>query len=145
MPKELEIFIDFLKKKHLKFTHQREQILKSFLSANRHLSVEDLYRIVKEKDSSIGQATVFRTLKLLCEADMAKEVDFGDKKARYEQKYGHSHHDHLVCIKCGRLIEAMEPKIEELQNALCKKFGFLPKEHKMEIFGICKQCKVRGV
>ena len=108
------------------------------------MSVEDLYYLVKEKDSSIGQATVFRTLKLLCEADIAKEVNFGDKKARYEHKFGHEHHDHLVCVECGKLIEAMEPGIEKLQKDLCKKFDFQPKEHKMEIFGICKQCKDKG-
>ena len=145
MPEEHKIFINFLENKNLKLTHQREEILKIFLNTNRHLSVEDLYNIVKKKDSRIGQATVFRTLKLLCDADIAKEVDFGDKKVRYEHKYGHRHHDHLVCVKCGKFIEAMEPRIEQLQNALCKKFGFLPKEYKLEIFGICKQCKRKGV
>jgi len=141
MTKESKIFIDFLKGKNLKLTHQREQILQIFLHTNRHLSVEDLYDIVKKKDSRIGQATVFRTMKLLREANIAKEVNLGDKKIRYEQKFGHSHHDHLVCVKCGRFIEAMEPKIEKLQNDLCRKFEFIPKDHKMEIFGICKQCK----
>ncbi len=105
------------------------------------MSVEDLYDIVKKKDSRIGQATVFRTLKLLCEADIAKEVNLGDKKVRYEHKDGHSQHNHLVCVKCGKFIEASEPRIEKLQSGLCKKFGFIPKEHKREIFGICKQCK----
>ncbi|MFC1623977.1 Fur family transcriptional regulator [Candidatus Omnitrophota bacterium] len=140
MAEELNIFIDFLKKKDLKLTDQRREILKVFLKTDRHLSVEDLYDIVKKKDSSIGHATVFRTLKLLCEADIAKEVDLGDKKIRYEHKHGHQHHDHLVCVRCGRFIEAVDSKIEELQNRLCKRFGFLPQRHKMEIFGTCKKC-----
>ena len=141
MTKEISVFIDFLKKKNLKLTDQRREILKIFLGTNRHLSVENLYNIVKKKDPSIGQATVFRTLKLLCEADIAKEVDFGDKKIRYEHKYGHKHHDHFICVECGIFIEAMDPKIERLQEELCKKIGFLAQRHKMEIFGICKNCR----
>ena len=141
MDKELTIFNKFLREKSLKWTNQREEILKVFLNTNRHLSVEDLYDIVKKNDSSIGQATVFRTLKLLCQADIAKEVDLGDKRVRYEHKYGCKHHDHLICLKCGRSTEAVDPKIERLQNELCKKIGFAPKKHKLDIFGICKKCR----
>ncbi|NQT95717.1 MAG: transcriptional repressor [Candidatus Omnitrophica bacterium] len=141
MAKEVSLFIDFLKTKGLKLTKQREYILDVFLATERHLSVEDLYNIVKKKDSSIGQATVFRTLKLLCEADIAQEVDLGDKRIRYEHKYGHGHHDHLVYIKCGKFIEVVDTGIERLQDKLCKRVGFLPKRHKMDIFGTCKQCQ----
>jgi Fur family ferric uptake transcriptional regulator len=141
MSGELGVFIDYLKKKALKLTDQRRIILDVFLKTERHLGMEDLYNIAKKKDSSIGQATVFRTLKLLCEADIAKEVDLGDGKTRYEHKYGHVHHDHLICLKCGRFIEAVDFKIEDLQDRLCKSHGFLPQYHKMEIFGICKKCR----
>ena len=140
MSRELGIFIDYLRKKDFKLTDQRKEILKVFLNTERHLSVEDLYNIAKKKDPSIGQATVFRTLKLLQEADIAKEVDLGDGKVRYEHKYGHGHHDHLICVRCGRFIEAVDLKIEKLQDDLCKKHGFLAQRHKMEIFGICKRC-----
>ncbi len=141
MSKESGMFIDYLKKKDLKLTDQRKIILDVFLKTEKHLSVEDLYNIAKKKDSSIGQATVFRTLKLLCEADIAKEVNLGDGKTRYEHKYGHEHHYHLVCLKCGRFIEAVDSRIEKLQKELCRKQGFLPQRHKMEIFGICKGCR----
>lgn len=140
MAKEHDIFTTFLKSKNLKLTSQREEILNYFLKVDRHLSVEDLYSIVRKKDPNIGQATVFRTLKLLGEAGLAGEVRLGDKRVRYEHKYGHQHHDHLICMKCGKLIEAMEPEIEKLQERLCKKFGFAPEKHKMEIFGTCKNC-----
>jgi len=143
MSKELGIFIDYLRKKDLKLTEQRKEILNVFLKTERHLSVEDLYNIAKRKDPNIGQATVFRTLKLLQEADIAKEVDLGDGKIRYEHKYGHEHHDHLICIRCGRFVEAVDPKIEKLQDNLCKRHGFLPQRHKMEIFGICSKCNTR--
>ena len=144
MQEEFDEFVDFLKRKNLKLTSQREEILRYFLKIDRHLTVEDLYNVVKKKDPNIGQATVFRTLKLLCEAGLAGEVDFGDKKIRYEHKYGHQHHDHLICVKCGKFIEVTQPEIEKLQDKLCKKFNFSPTWHKMEIFGICKRCKKGG-
>ena len=141
MSRESGIFIDYLKRKDLKLTDQRKIILDVFLKTDRHLSVEDLYNIAKKKDQDLGQATVFRTLKLLCEADIAKEVNLGDGKTRYEHKYGHERHYHLICLRCGRFIEAMDSKIERLQDSLCKRHGFLPQRHKMEMFGICKRCR----
>lgn len=144
MEEVIDIFVNFLNKKNLKLTRQRQKILNIFLKTERHLSVEDLYNIVKRKDPNVGHATVFRTLKLLQDAGIAKEVDFGDKKIRYEHKYGHQHHDHLVCIKCGRFIEVLESKIEKLQEELCRRNQFLPQRHKMEIFGICKRCRTKS-
>ena len=141
MGREYSIFVDFIKQKNLKLTTQREEILNTFLSVDKHMSVEELYDIVKKKDPSVGQATVFRTMKLLCEAGIAREVNLGDRLVRYEHEYGHKHHDHLVCVECGNCIEAVDPEIEKLQDALCKKFGFTPNKHKMEIFGVCKSCK----
>ncbi|MFH1854494.1 MAG: Fur family transcriptional regulator [Candidatus Omnitrophota bacterium] len=141
MSEEMNVFIEYLKKKDLKLTEQRKEILNTFLKIDKHLSVEDLYDIAKKKDPSIGQATVFRTLKVLCDAGIAKEVDMGDGKIRYEHKYGHEHHDHLICTKCGRFIEAVDLEIEKLQEELCRQHEFTPKRHKMEIFGICKDCR----
>ena len=78
------------------------------------------------------------------EAGIAGEVDFGERIMRYELKYGHEHHDHLICLKCGKYIEAMDPKIERLQKRLCERFGFIPQKHRMEIFGVCKECQKKG-
>ena len=141
MKKEHDIFIDFLRNKGRKLTKQREVILEVFLKTEEHLSVEDLYKITKRKDKTIGQATVFRTLKLLCGADLAREIDLGDKKKRFEHKYKHSHHDHLICLECGRLIEVINPRIEKLQIELCKKEGFESLRHRLEIFGVCLKCQ----
>lgn len=141
MQEEFDEFVDFLKRKNLKLTSQREEILRYFLKIDRHLTVEDLYNVVKKKDPNIGQATVFRTLKLLCEAGLAGEVDFGDKKIRYEHKYGHQHHDHLICVKCGKFIEVTQLEIEKLQDKLAKKYDFTPVRHRLEIFGLCRECE----
>lgn len=134
-------FSNFLKKKNLHMTLQRKAILESFILADTHVSADELSIIVKKKHKDIGQTTVFRTLKLLCEAGIAQQVTFHDKIIRFERKIDDSHHDHLICSKCGHLIEAMDPKIEELQNKLCEQFGFTPLFHRMEIFGLCKTCK----
>ena len=96
---------------------------------------------MKKKDSSIGHATVFRTVRLLVKAGIANEVDFGGKTKKYEVKYECKHHDHLVCSKCGKLIEVVDQEIEILQDKMCEKYDFLPKSHRLEIFGVCKDCK----
>ncbi len=135
------LFDNFLKTKNLNITNQREEILRIFLKSKKHLSVDELFEIAKEKDPKIGHTTVFRTLKLLCEAGLAEEVDLGKRAVRYECKIGHEHHDHLICTKCGSFIEAMDPEIEKLQDRLCEKFSFLPQRHKMQIYGVCKKCR----
>ncbi len=134
------IFEKYLKARGLNLTSQRREVLEVLLSSGRHLTVEELYNLAKKKNSGIGQATVFRTLKLLADAELARKIVLGDKKVRYEIKYGVEHHDHLICTRCGKFIEAVDPAIEELQKKLCRKFGFTPRKHSLEIFGYCKNC-----
>lgn len=142
--KELEkYFSEFLEKKGLKMTSQRRMILESFIKKEGHFTSEELYDTAKKRDRSIGQATVYRTMKLLSESGVAREVDFGDGVVRYEHKYGHEHHDHLICNVCGKNIEALDRKIEELQKVLAKKHGFKLTGHKMYLFGICKDCSIK--
>jgi len=141
MLEERTVFIYFLKRKGLKLTQQREEILQAFLKMEEHLSTEDLYKVVKRKNPNIGHATVFRTLKLLIEAGIAREVYLGDRRVRFEHGHGHRHHDHLVCQVCSKLIDTVNPEIEKLQDDLCKKFDFIPTSHRLQIFGICKECK----
>ena len=100
-----------------------------------------MFNKARKKDPKIGHTTVFRTLRLLCEAGIAREVDLGCKVTRYELVFGHGHHDHLVCTRCGKFVEAMDNRIEKLQDKLCKRFGFLSEKHKLEIFGICRKCR----
>ena len=141
MNKEIKVFTNYIRDKNLKFTEQREEVLKTFLRSERHLTTEELYMLVKEKKSKIGYATVFRTLKLIEKSGLAEEVDFGDGVLRFEHKFGHNHHDHLICLECRTYIEVVSPEIERLQNELSKKYKFIPLRHKMQIFGICHRCK----
>jgi len=141
MLRPYDVFNQYLKSKDLKLTHQREEILKAFLGTERHVTTDEFYDIVRKKSPHIGHATVFRTLKLLCEAELARRVDLGAKVAKFEHKLGHPHHDHLVCNKCGKCIEAADEEIERLQLKLAKKFSFTPTSHKMEIYGVCRDCR----
>lgn len=141
MEDEKQVFTHYLLKKNLRDTPQREMILDAFLKYEGHISAEQLYDIVKKRDPSIGQATVYRVMKLLVEAGLAREVDFGDGIIRYEHFYKHPHHDHLICTKCGKTVEVMDSIIEELQKRLAESFGFKLTDHEMYLYGICEDCQ----
>lgn len=136
-----KVFEEFLSSKGLKESSQRFKILEIFLNTERHLSADELYRLVREKHPEIGFTTVYRSLKLFTDSGLAREVDFADGRVRYEHNFAHKHHDHLVCIKCGSFFEVVDPKIEKLQDALTRKEGFIPIKHKLDIFGICRKCR----
>ncbi len=136
-----DIFRNCIKEKGLRNTRQREEILDAFLSAQKHITVEELFNVLKVKSPGIGYATVHRNLSLLCECGLADEIKIGTQKARYEPKLGQKHHDHLICTKCGLFIEVNDNKIEKLQDKLAEANDFTPMRHKLEIYGICKECR----
>ena len=141
MTEEQEVFLKHIQKKGLKRTTQRDLILDTFLRMEEHLSSEDLYRLVKELDPSIGQTTVYRTLKLLTEAGLAREVRFGDGRTHYEHNYKHQHHDHMICSECGRIIEFFSAELEALQDKLAARHHFQITQHLHRIIGVCAECR----
>ena len=141
MTEEQEVFIKHLQKAGLKRTSQRDLILDVFLRTERHLSSEDLYRLVKVEDPSIGQTTVYRTLKLLSEAGLAREVRFGDGRTHYEHNYKHQHHDHMICMECGKIIEFFSAELEAIQDAMAAKHRFEVRQHLLRILGVCADCR----
>jgi Fur family transcriptional regulator, ferric uptake regulator len=141
MTEEQEVFLQHIQKKGLKRTSQRDLILDMFLRTEEHLSSEDLYRLVKEVDPSIGQTTVYRTLKLLTEAGLAREVRFGDGRTHYEHNYKHQHHDHMICSECGRIIEFFSAELEAIQDAMAAKHRFQVTQHLLRIIGVCAECR----
>lgn len=141
MKTEKQIFEDFLSRKNLRETTQRGVVLDAFLGCEGHLSAEQLYDLVKKKDPTIGQATVYRVLKLISKAGLAREVDFGDGPLRYEHSYKHPHHDHLICHGCGKTVEVMDSVIEELQKRVAEKFGYELTDHEMYLYGFCADCR----
>jgi Fur family ferric uptake transcriptional regulator len=138
---EQEVFLKHIQKKGLKRTAQRDLILEVFLRTEDHLSSEDLYRIVQQKDPTVGQTTVYRTLKLMAEAGLAREVRFGDNRTHYEHKYKHQHHDHMICLECGKIIEFFSAELEAIQDEMAAKHRFEITEHLLRIVGICADCR----
>ena len=138
---EQEVFLKHIQKRGLKRTSQRDLILDVFLRTEDHLSNEDLYQLVKKEDPSVGQTTVYRTLKLLTEAGLAREVRFGDGRTHYEHHYKHQHHDHMICSECGKIIEFFSAELEAIQDAILAKHKFVPIQHSLRIFGVCEKCQ----
>lgn len=137
------IFREYLRNNGMLASGQREQILDIFLKTEKHPTINDLYALVRKKHPRIGLATVYRTMKIICDAGLARETDFGGGIRHFEHKYKHQHHDHLICLNCGSIIEVLNPEIEKLQEKLAKKHKFKPVKHRMEIFGLCSSCKAK--
>src|SRR5919199_3618184 len=141
MSEEQEVFHKHIQKAGLKRTAQRDLILEVFLRTEKHLSSEDLYRLVQKEDPNIGQTTVYRTLKLLTEAGLAREVRFGDNRTHYEHNYKHQHHDHMICVECGEIIEFYSAELEAIQEAMAAKHRFEVRQHLLRILGVCANCR----
>ena len=144
MTEEQEVFLRHIQKQGLKRTSQRDLILDVFLQTEEHVSGEDLYQLVREKDASVGQTTVYRTLRLLTDAGLAREVRFGDGRAHYEHNYKHQHHDHMICKECGKIIEFYSPELEAIQDAMAAKHRFELTSHLLRMIGICADCRKKG-
>ena len=131
-------------KKGLRSTDQRRLIVETFFKSPNHVSIEELLAQVRSQDPKVGYATVYRTLKLLTECGVAFERRFGDGLARYELADEASHHDHLICIDCGAIVEFEEDRIEALQEAVAQKYGYELRSHKHEMYGVCPDCQRKG-
>jgi Fur family ferric uptake transcriptional regulator len=138
---ELQVFIDYLQANKLKLTPHRELILETFLDNEGHRSVEDIYHTVKAIDPRIGYTTVYRMMKLMIRCGLAREIELADGITRYEHLFNHEHHDHLICMECGNSIEFYNPEIEALQDAASDQLGFKVLDHKLQIYGVCRDCR----
>ena len=127
----------YMNDRGLRSTEQRRLVTESFFRSEGHLSIEDLLEIVRRDEAKIGYATVYRTLKLLKESGLAYERHFGDGNSRYEVAWEDEHHDHMICLDCGKIVEFEDEKIERLQDKLATKLGFKIKRHKHELYGTC--------
>ncbi|GAB1432024.1 transcriptional repressor [Spirochaetota bacterium] len=137
---ELRILEGYLRGKGLKLTKARQIVLMAFLGLEEHVNADMVYEAAKQIDPGIGQATVFRTLRLLEDAGLAREASRENGTRRYEHAYNHAHHDHLRCIACGSIIEFSDSSIERAQDAVFRRYGFTPKGHRMDLFGLCPAC-----
>lgn len=134
-------FNAYAAKQGLRSTRQRDVILDLFLATRQHLSVEDLYMKVKASHPGIGFATVYRTMKLLTDSGIARELTLKNGQIRYEHQLAGEHHDHLICTGCGAIVEFEDETIEGLQKEIAGRHGFSITSHRMELFGLCPSCR----
>ena len=139
----LASFKELLKTNSLKFTKQREVVLKTLYERNEHFTPEDLYIFLKNgyPELNIGIATVYRTLNLLEESHMATSISFGVAGKKFELA-NKPHHDHMICKSCGLIIEFQNDKIEQLQLEIAKSNHFKITSHLMQLRGLCEKCAV---
>ena len=134
-----------LQERQYKLTPQRKHILQIFLDhPGKHLSAEDVHDILRDARSEIGLATVYRSLELLHELGLLQKMEFGDGCSRYEVKEmepGMHQHHHLICLKCGKVIEFSDDLLDGLEKDIFKKSGFKIVDHEVKFFGYCKECQ----
>ena len=140
MEKEFKIFERHVEEKGLKHSQKRERILRIFLNTEKHVSAEDLFTLVRKEHPEIGFTTVYRTLKLIISSGLGEMVDFDDGVRRYERKLGREYHAHFICVKCGNNFEVFNANIKNLSAQLSQKNNFTPQKHRLEIFGLCREC-----
>ncbi|HVA69552.1 MAG TPA: Fur family transcriptional regulator [Candidatus Binataceae bacterium] len=131
-----------LRARGLKSTGQRDDIARVLFAMGRHVSAEELYAEVKKVNPHVGYATIYRTLRLLKECELLFERHFDDGQARYEVA-GEHHHDHFICDACGRIIEFENQDIERLQQIVARELGVTLTHHKMELYGLCPDCRTK--
>lgn len=141
---KIDALHQYLHHKRLKITRQRDKIAQVFLDSSRHLSAEELYQLVRETHPAMGLSTVYRTLTLLAKAGLASRREFGDGITRYEPLARGEHHDHLICVNCGAIVEFENKKIEELQREVAEQHKFTVRRHKLELYGTCEKCRRRS-
>lgn len=131
-----------LEKYGFKMTRPRELIVLALSKQQTHMSAEKLLALVRQKDAQVSQATVYRTLKLLQDSGLVKAHYFDDKEALFEINLDpKEHHDHLICDTCHKIVEFTNLEIEALQEEVATKQGFRLTRHRMELYGICKNCE----
>lgn len=138
-------FKEALKSHGIKITKERDEIINEILRVNRHFNPEDLFIQLKNGGSKVSRASVYRTIALLLKAGLIEKVEKFDDNSHYEITFGKKHHDHLICMNCGKIIEFYSAPLEVLQREICQKNQFTPIRHTLEIYGTCSECNKKVV
>ena len=139
--KLLNRFKEALKMEGLKYTPQRTAVLEEIIKDKGHRESEEIYLALKKSGQHVSRATIYRTMDILVNNGFARKMNLGDGRARYESKVNSPHHDHLVCMDCGLIVEFMDQQIEDLQDEIAIQYEFQLKRHIHQLFGLCKKCQ----
>ena len=140
MTNQQTYFKQFIKNQGLRQSAQRDRIVSTFLALKGHASAEELLAKARKFDARVGLTTVYRTLKLLTQSGLALERKFGGPVSTFEPAQRGEHHDHLICLRCGRIIEFENQTIEALQGDVARRHTFMVSYHTLELYGYCAQC-----
>ena len=138
--KRFVLIEQLLKDKGIRLTPQRRLVVRRAVS-HLHFTAEELVADVRAIDPSVARGTVYRVLILLHEADILEKHDFWHGPPYYEVTFGKAHHDHLMCVQCGEIIEFQEPRVETLQDAIIKRYGYQLLSHTHKLYGLCERCQ----
>lgn len=139
--RDLENFRGVLKEENLKFTPQRYEVFKEVCDSDEHREAEEIYLTLRDRNVNVSRATVYRTMDILFKHDLVRRMDIGDGKWRYEHWLDCSHHDHLICIRCGKIEEFLSPEIEKLQEKVSSRYRYKLVRHVHQLFGLCEECQ----
>jgi Fur family transcriptional regulator, ferric uptake regulator len=134
-------FKSFLKEYNLKYTRERKEIIEAIVTLKKHFNAEEIHQQLRKHKSHVSLATVYRTIPLLVNSGLIMETLHCREKVVYEKIYNKKHHDHLICINCGKIIEFYNEDVEKLQDEICRRYHFLPTEHRLGIKGYCQECQ----
>lgn len=139
----LEVFRRYLRDHNLPVTHQREAVASAIFFADDHVSVGDIEKRLSADHEHVGKATIYRTIELLARAGLLQEHDFGEGFRRYEPLAAQSHHEHLICVSCGKVVEFSSDRLERMNALIAEEHGFRHRHHRLEIYGVCGECQRR--
>jgi Fur family ferric uptake transcriptional regulator len=142
----VRLFSRYLREQGLPITQQREAVAQVVFSSNGHLSVEEIEQRLRQGEERIGKATIYRTLDLLVKSKLVEEHDFGEGFKRYEHRLSRQPvHEHLICVECGTVIEFRSDEVARIEQRVVSEHGFEPTRHRLEIYGLCRDCRSAGV
>lgn len=134
-----EIFIDHLKSHSHRITNERFLILDAAMDMNTHFDADELYFTMKSNYINVSRATVYKTLDLMSECDLLTKHHFKGDRTRYETKYGRKQHYHIICVSCNKIVEFEAPRIEQLQDKVCKENNLKSIDHTLQVFATCQE------
>jgi Fur family transcriptional regulator, ferric uptake regulator len=141
----LERFLRYLRDHRLPVTRPRDFVAETVFLSDDHLSVDAIQRRLKERGVRVGTATVYRTLDVLVQSGLVRAHDFGEGYKRYEPMPAQAHHEHLVCVRCGRVVEFANERLERMLPIIADEHAFQHQRHRVEIYGVCRECRQRDL
>lgn len=142
---EKQQFIALFKGEGIDNIDERFTILDAFLKTEKHITADDLHRLLADEGHRVDRDFLKETLELMCHYGFAQENRFDNGRVLYEHRHLGDHHDHMICTRCGEITEFSDPQLEQLQEAIAGRYGFHMLQHRMDIYGICSSCLKKRV